>query len=326
MKALHRASETTQRNSAQTRTPPEIAILLGTHQGQHFLESQLDSIQSQSHADWSVYASDDHSTDGTLEVLGAYREKWGDERLSIRSGPGKGFRANFLALACAQDISGRYFAYCDQDDVWEFDKLAIAVRWLESIPEEIPALYCGRTRLIDEQGRERGYSPLFRRPVTFRNALVQSIAGGNTMVFNQATRALLIEAGADIDVQTHDWWTYMVVSACGGRVLYDTRPTVRYRQHESNLVGSNASLPGRLQRARRLLAGRFRSMNDRNIFALKGILHRMTLESVDVLHEFESARNHRLARRIRGVWRSGVYCHTSLGNIGLAMAAVLKKL
>ena len=122
--------QTTQMNSGQTRTSPEIAILLCTHQGRQFLESQLDSIQYQSHANWSVYASDDRSTDGTLKVLGAYREKWGDERLSIRPGPCKGFRANFLAVACAQDILGQYFAYCDQDDVWEFDKLDIAVRWL----------------------------------------------------------------------------------------------------------------------------------------------------------------------------------------------------
>ena len=102
MKALHRASETTQRNSAQTRTPPEIAILLGTHQGQHFLESQLDSIQSQSHADWSVYASDDHSTDGTLEVLSAYREKWGDEgyaREELVAELGAAFLAADLGLA-----------------------------------------------------------------------------------------------------------------------------------------------------------------------------------------------------------------------------------
>ena len=33
--------------------------------------------------------------------------------------------------------------------------------------------------------------PLFERAPDFRNALVQSIAGGNTMVFNRAARDLL---------------------------------------------------------------------------------------------------------------------------------------
>lgn len=302
-----------------------IAILLCTHQGQRFLAPQLDSIHLQSRNDWSLYVSDDRSTDQTLEILGAYRNKWGDERLSVRVGPGQGFRANFLSLACAPDIQARYFAFADQDDLWDEDKLATATAWLDRMPANVPALYCARTRLIDEHDNTVGYSHLFQRPVTFRNALVQSIAGGNTMMFNVAARSLLMEAGCDIDVQTHDWWAYMVVTGCGGSVFYDLRPTVRYRQHGANLVGSNASLSGRYQRARKLLAGRFRNMNGRNLAALQRIRHRLTPENQVVLEEFERARQQGLAGRVMGMRRSGVYCHTSLGNLGLAAATVFKK-
>ena len=42
--------------------------------------------------------------------------------------------------------------------------------------------------LIDETNRDIRIAPLFRKPPIFENALVQSIAGGNTMVFNQAAR------------------------------------------------------------------------------------------------------------------------------------------
>ncbi|EDK72391.1 glycosyl transferase, group 2 family protein [candidate division TM7 genomosp. GTL1] len=59
--------------------------------------------------------------------------------------------------------------------------------------------------------------------------MVQNVAGGNTMVFNNAARRLLIAAGSDVDVVAHDWWVYIVVSACGGRVHYDSRPSLRYR-------------------------------------------------------------------------------------------------
>ena len=302
-----------------------IAILLCTHQGQRFLAPQLDSIVAQSRRDWSLWVSDDRSTDQTLEILGAYRRKWGDERLSVRVGPGQGFRANFLSLACAPDIQAQYFAFADQDDLWDADKLATAAAWLDQTPASVPALYCARTRLIDEHDNTLGYSPLFQRPVTFRNALVQSIAGGNTMMYNAAARALLMEAGSDIDVQTHDWWAYMVVTGCGGNVFYDTQPKVGYRQHGANLVGSNASLSGRAQRARKLLAGRFRSMNGRNLAALQRIRHRLTSGNQAVLEEFERARQQGLAGRVMGMRRSGVYCHTSLGNLGLAAATVFKK-
>lgn len=303
----------------------KVAILLGTHQGEEFLAQQLDSIGTQTYRDWGLYVSDDRSSDRTLEILGAYRRQWGDERLNVRLGPRQGFRANFLSLVCATDINARHYAFADQDDVWDQDKLATAVSWLERVPTDIPALYCGRTRLIDRAGKGVGFSPLFRRPVSFRNALVQSVAGGNTMVFNAAARALIVEAGSDVDVQTHDWWVYILVTGCGGSVFYDSRPTVGYRQHASNLVGSNASLGGRIQRAARLLAGRFRTMNSRNIAALGRVRHRVTPENLAVLEQFERARNLGFPERVQGVLRSGVYCHTRLGNLGLAAAAVLKK-
>jgi hypothetical protein len=35
-----------------------------------------------------------------------------------------------------------------------------------------------------------------------------------------------------------DWWSYIVVSACGGRVIYDPEPSMLYRQHSKNMIGS----------------------------------------------------------------------------------------
>ena len=89
---------------------------------------------------------------------------------------------------------------------------------------------------IDE--RSYGLSPLFTRPPAFQNALVQSLGGGNTMVFNRAAKKILQEAAA-IDVVLHDWWVYQLVSAAGGMVHYDPRPMLKYRQHSDNLIGSN---------------------------------------------------------------------------------------
>jgi hypothetical protein len=56
---------------------------------------------------------------------------------------------------------------------------------------------------------------LFVFPPSFRNALVQSIAGGNTMVFNVALKRLIENAGP-LDVPSHDWWVYILVTGSGG--------------------------------------------------------------------------------------------------------------
>ena len=77
------------------------------------------------------------------------------------------------------EIQARAYAYADQDDVWDPDKLERARRWLDTVDPAVAALYCSRTRLIDAAGRDAGLSPLFSRPPSFANALAQNIAGGS---------------------------------------------------------------------------------------------------------------------------------------------------
>jgi len=303
-----------------------LAILLGSCQGERFLARQLASIKAQSFEDWKLVVSDDGSTDGTLAILDACRQQWRPGALVIKAGPSRGFRANFLALACDESIEADYFAFCDQDDVWDAIKLAVAMRWIEKVPDNVPALYCARTRLIDDNDRPLGFSPLFRRPAVFQNAIVQSIAGGNTMVFNRAARALLSEAGADVAVQTHDWWLYILVTACGGRVFYDAVPTVGYRQHGGNLVGSNASWAARLRRLCRILTGHFKAMNDGNIAALQRMRHRLSPDSARVLDGFIDARRKSLLPRVLGVRRAGVFCQTLLSSVALYTSMLLNRL
>lgn len=303
-----------------------VAILLCTHNGARFLEEQLDSLERQTHVHWRVWASDDASSDATLEVLARYQQRWGADRLSIRPGPGRGFVANFLSLACDTGIEADYFCFCDQDDIWDADKLARALAWHQGLHTDLPALYCGRTRLIDDDGKPIGFSPLFKRPPSFQNAMVQSIAGGNTMVFNQAARGLLAEAGPDVSLVTHDWWLYILVSGCGGSVRYDPVPAISYRQHVRNVVGSNATWRARFNRARLLMQGRFTEMNRLNLVALTRVEHRMAKPSHDVLEAFSQARQAGLMGRIAAAMRSGVYHHTFLGKMGLIVATLFKKL
>jgi glycosyltransferase involved in cell wall biosynthesis len=309
-----------------SRLAPQVAVLLCTKQGEPHLAEQLDSIIGQSHPYWTIWASDDGSTDNTLGVLSQYQNSLGADRLSIAKGPSQGYVKNFLSLACNPNILGDFYAYCDQDDIWMPDKFKRALAWLNTVPAHVPAVYCGRTLVVDPVNQPVGMSPLFTKPPGFSNALVQSIAGGNTMVFNQAARALLMEAGGDVQVASHDWWTYQVVSACGGQVFYDPSPSVRYRQHACNVMGSNNSWPARLLRTGMLLRGCFSDWNDMNILALQRLSHHLTPSSRRQLERFNLARAGGPVVRLAGIKQSGVYRQTHFGNIGLVAAAVLKKI
>jgi glycosyltransferase involved in cell wall biosynthesis len=313
-------------NSSAPPTLPAVAVLLCSYQGERHLAEQLDSIAAQTHSRWRVWVSDDRSTDGTVAVLERYRSRWGSDRLSVLGGPAAGFAANFRSLTCHPGIDADCYAWCDQDDVWEPAKLERALAWLQAVPAGTPAVYGSRTLLTDDENRPIGKSPLFTLPPSFPNALVQSIAGANTMVFNRAARELLIQANAEGEAVAPDWLAYLLVSGCGGQVRYDPWPSVRYRQHDANLSGSNLSLRGRWRRMRLLLDGQFKHWVVANLALLDRVRHRMPEHNRQILDTFVHARHQPMLRRLQGLLQAGVHRQTALGNIGLALAALLNRL
>ncbi|QYJ21511.1 glycosyltransferase family 2 protein [Achromobacter sp. ES-001] len=303
-----------------------IAILLCTYQGEKYLASQLDSFAAQTHTDWVLAVSDDGSVDRTRAMLADYRLKWGASKLNLYEGPRRGFVGNFLSLTCNAQVQADYYSFSDQDDIWHAEKLEHAMEWLRTVPSDTPALYCTRTLLVNEENRPIGLSPLFQRRPAFENALAQNIAGGNTMVFNNAARQLLLRAGPLVDVAAHDWWVYLAVTACGGQVKYDSRPSLRYRQHNSNLIGANRGLLARLTRIRMLFKGHLKEWNARNIEALGQLRSLMTPPNVTLLSDFIRARDSALFGRIRKFRSTGIYRQTALGNFGMLLAVIFNKL
>ena len=304
----------------------DVAILMCTYNGAAYLREQLESFSNQSLKNWTLYVSDDASTDPTRSILAEYQRRWGEQKLVIFDGPCQGFGKNFISLLKRPQVQARYYAFSDQDDVWFSDKLERSVKRLDAITAQTPALYCSRTRLIDATGRIIGFSPLFSRPPSFRNALVQSLAGANTMVINSTAREALLQLPAEARVIAHDWLAYLVVTACGGTAIYDADPTLDYRQHDANLIGANATLQDRAVRLRKMLSGRFAQWNDANLETLEAIAPLMTVPNMLTLDHFAKGRSLRFLARIMEFIHSGVYRQTVPGNITLWLAVCLGKI
>lgn len=307
----------------QPATTAKVAILLCTYNGADFLAQQLDSIMQQTHEDWVIYASDDGSIDATLSILQRYQEKLGVERLVVQQGPRQGFAQNFMSLVKNTMINADYYAFSDQDDVWFEDKLERGLASLSSTPPTMPALFCSRTRLVDASGQVIGYSPLFAKAPSFRNALVQSLAGANTMLLNAAARNLLAKAPGDACIVSHDWLTYLLVSGCGGSVIYDREPTLDYRQHNDNLMGSSSSMAGRWARMRKIFVGTFCEWNEHNLKVLNSYKLSLTGESLIALKFFECARKCNFFKRIYFLKKGGVYRQSAVDNIALVLIAII---
>jgi glycosyltransferase involved in cell wall biosynthesis len=302
-----------------------IAILLGTFNGQPYLAEQLDSIAGQTLTDWHVWASDDGSNDQTINILQSYQSAWGGERLSIREGLGRGFAANFLSLVCDPSIDADYYAFSDQDDIWDPKKLEMAILRLQQAPSSVPTLYCGRTLLIDEKNNEIGYSTLFIKPPCFANSLLQNLAGGNTMVFNKAARELMLAIGSDLKVVSHDWWAYMLITGCGGNVIYDQDSYIRYRQHKYNLIGANKNTGSWRERFLKIFKGRYRYWLNVNLAALEVVKSKLTLRNKRILADFCKARQMPIGIRAFAILLTKVHRQTLLGNIGIFLAALINR-
>lgn len=306
-------------------TTGTVAILLATHNGAQFLDEQIDSLERQSHAAIDIYVSDDGSTDATLERLEAWRQRWSKGKFQIVSGPGRGFAENFRSLLARPDIAADYCAFCDQDDLWEPEKLSHAIRWMQDSPD-LPRLFCSRTRLVGEDGHTMGHSALFLRPPSFANALVQSIAGGNTMVFNRAAHRILRQASERSRFISHDWWAYIIVAGAGGLVRYDREPWVRYRQHRLNAVGANTTIAARYSRLKRLLRGQFSTWTEVNLRGLEANLDLLTPQTRRILDDFQGARRGSFVSRLRSLAASGVYRQSPFGDLALYLAVLVGRL
>jgi len=240
-------------------------------------------------------------------------------------GPQRGFAANFLTLirqAADQEV-GDLIALSDQDDVWLPHKLARARAALAETGD-VPTLYCGRTLVCDASLENRRVTTLLPKKADFRNALVQNVAAGNTIVLNRAARDLVFAAALEVDeIVSHDWWIYQLVTGAGGRVIFDPEPTLLYRQHGGNVLGENRSFRAKMSRARMVLNGTYRRWTATNIAALMASRHRLSAENQQTLNVFSAVQEKRLTKRLAALARSRPKRQGRLGTALLYGLAIL---
>lgn len=202
---------------------PEISIVLGVYNGGAYLGTQLDSLLAQQHQNFEIIASDDASTDESLQLLQSYAAR--DPRLKVLVQPRNlGFTANFAAAfsACRGDL----ICPSDQDDLWHPSKL----QRLQSAIGDADLVYCD-SALIDEHGKSLGFRLSDQRGMSSgRDPLVyllSNCASGHAMLFR---RQLLERALPIPDGQWYDWWLALT-AVCGAGVTYLDEPLVQFRRH-----------------------------------------------------------------------------------------------
>ncbi len=307
----------------------KLACILGYYKGKKYIKDQIQSIIDQNSDDISIslFISDDDSKEEFPSLSDLNLKKLGKVDIFYRNSKNnKGYTHNFLSALNLIDSSFDYYCFSDQDDIWNKDKIQRSILYLKSYKDHKPSLYFGRTNYFNENCTiNLGKSTFFRKKPSFKNAIIQNMAGGNTMVFNKEAKKI-ISSPNFVDVVSHDWWCYQIISGVGGNVFYDSKPCLKYRQHKSNILGSNNKVSDRFIRFKKLLVGDFRDWNEKNIYALNKKRDFLTEKNKIVLDSFILARKSSFFKRIFLFYKTGIFRQNLLGNFALLIALFLKKI
>lgn len=218
----------------------KVVVLMSVYNGERYLAEQLDSILKQDYPNIDILIRDDGANEATKDILRKYQRE--NDNIYVFSGDNLGVPFSYFELLRLIDIDRwDFFAFSDQDDVWLPQKISSAIIQLEQYEAENPILYCSNLVIVDESLNEKG-TVFGQQKIcpSFGNALIENICVGCTLVANQRL-VQMIKHNIPKYCIMHDWWFYLVASAFG-KVIYDSKAQILYRQHEKNVVGARYSI------------------------------------------------------------------------------------
>lgn len=228
---------------------PNVAVLLAAYNGMQWIEEQVESIFLQSSVNITLFISVDLSTDGTHAWAQELADK--DARVHVLSYGERfgGAGPNFFRLIREVDFAGfDAVALADQDDIWLPEKLKracekILSKQCDAYSSNVIAFWQdGREFLIDKAQPQRKLDYFF-----------EAAGPGCTYVFSHKIILELQDflnkmEPAQNKISLHDWFAYAFVRSRGYTWYIDPVPSMRYRQHENNQLGTNTGLDAYMQR------------------------------------------------------------------------------
>ena len=227
------------RMTGDGRHKKSIAVMLSSYNGELYIEEQINSILDQTGVDVFLYVRDDGSSDKTIQILQKYKALG---NVSIGIGRHVGVGNSFMEILCSIPDAYDYYAFSDQDDIWESDKLSTAVRYLSD--ESGCALYASNLELVDAENNSVGmkYDTDMKDDWSLLSVILNGRCYGCTQVFNKEL-FLLVRSRQPSDkflkTRLHDTWI-SVSAAAAGKIIFDMDSHIRYRRHGNNYTKLNA--------------------------------------------------------------------------------------
>ena len=222
----------------QVNTKPSILVIMAAYNGEKYVAEQISSILNQKDVDVELAIYDDGSRDRTREVVNSFIKDYNNISYIVNE-KNKGFAYNFFDALFQTKKKYDYYAFSDQDDYWENNKLINAVKTIENINSEKGCLYCSNLKIGDEKlnvydiQEKRDLSKYKKYTV-----LSSNFATGCTIVFDYKLFERIIKHYPSKNIQLHDYWI-LLIAAFTANYCYDFNSYIIYRQHSNNQIGAS---------------------------------------------------------------------------------------
>lgn len=222
-----------------------IHIVLAAYNGASYIREQLDSVLANGRDDIWIEICDDGSTDDTVQIAREYEAEY--DCIGVHENKKNlGYVKNFIEGI--KRSKSPYIMLCDQDDIWDPDKITRTMRAMEKLEqkhadrETTPLLvFTDAMNFDSETGKQSGSfhksSHLDVAKTDVAHLLMENKCIGCTVMVNAAVLPFLDTLPEEVRV--HDWWLALICSQFG-EISYLAETTLQYRQHRGNMIGGSS--------------------------------------------------------------------------------------
>ena len=220
----------------------KIDILLATYNGSKYLSEQIDSLINQTYKNINIIVRDDGSTDNTVEIIEEYEKKDSRVRLLSDNLGNLGFVRNFEELM--KNSTSEYLMFSDQDDIWYNNKVETSYKRIKAIEEKngksCPILVHTNSKIMNYETRTKSlFISDCAKNSSFENSFFNFFVQGSTMLINGSLKREALPFSKE--VYLHDRYLHLIAEFIGIRSYIDV-PTMDYRQHSNNEIGSSVNV------------------------------------------------------------------------------------
>lgn len=293
-----------------------VSLLLSIYNGEEYLEELIDSLKKQTYSRVEIVARDDDSNDLSVKIAKKFD-------INLLEGKNRGVKKSFELLLdyALENSTSNYFMFCDQDDVWDSDKVAKSMRLMKMMEEkygDTPLLVHSDLEVVDKNLKKVcnsfwKYEKIDPEKNAFHELLLQNTVTGCTLLINRKLAKLSLPIAKNAIM--HDWWIALVAS-CFGEIGVLQTQTLKYRQHQNNVLGAkkfNLNLYIKKYGQKNILR--------KNFLQARAFLEQystnMDVKELSLLKKFISLQDENFYKRRVTLAKEKFYKHGVLRNLGL---------